>query len=266
VEYFVVGQVVRLTHTVLNDSGVPTNPSTISLTITLPDATTTAPTPSNTGTGTFRYDYTTTQAGRHTYRWDSTGPIAPDDGTFEVHGPLLGIISLEDAKAQLNITTTAHDEELRGYIEAVTGVVERETHSVLVRQNITDYTRVPFGQTLILKKTPILSLTSVATVDGLTTWTVGNLHVDPTTGIVSAITGTYPYGYLKSIYVAGAAVIKAEYVLAAKQVIQDLWATKRGTKGAARAAGTTEETFQPDIGFITRRVRQLLGAPGPLVG
>jgi gp6-like head-tail connector protein len=266
VEYFVVGQVVRLMHTVLNDTGSPANAATVTLTITLPDATTVTPTPTNTGTGTYRYDYTTTQAGRHTYRWDTTGPIAPDDGVFDVQGSPLGIISLEDAKTQLNITTSTHDEELRRIIESATEVIERHTQTAVVRRTRVDYPVTHCARRIHLTWAPVILLVSVRTIDGLTSWNVADLHVVPDTGRVSILAGGYFTGDLEMIYVAGRTVISANHLKSAELIVQHLWETKRGTRGGPRPGGMDDTVTVPGMGFaVPRAALELLGKSPTMV-
>ena len=53
-----------------------TDPTTIAVSIELPDATTTAPTPVKASTGVWYVSYATTQAGRHVVTWTGTGAAA----------------------------------------------------------------------------------------------------------------------------------------------------------------------------------------------
>lgn len=80
---YTVGDSVRLAVDVTDAGGVPDDPATISLTITLPDHTA-VPVPSGdiirTGPGAYLYDYPTTVPGRHMARYATTLP----DGTFVI--------------------------------------------------------------------------------------------------------------------------------------------------------------------------------------
>lgn len=246
------------------------NAVTVTLTITLPDGTTVTPTVTNppTSTGHYGYDYPTVQAGPHDARWlftFSSGLTTSHTEHYDVRpATTRSLVSLADAKSQLKITGTADDDDLRSCLEAVTGVIERETRKALVRTTVTEYQKLGGGN-LILRRRPVISLTSVATVDGAVTWDVSDLNVDPTSGIVTPIAGQTLSGHLQVVYVAGEVVIPAEYLVAATQVVQDLWATRRGNKGPPRAGGADEQPYQVDIGFVTRRVRELIGPRGPLV-
>lgn len=262
-----LGDVYALTVETRDSGGVLANAGSVVLTIQLPDGTEITPSVSNPSAGRYQVDYLTVQSGLHLVHWDATGANASAYAdSFHVLAEYpRTIVSLAEQKSQLGITSTGHDEELRLYLEAVTGVIERETDQTLVRRTITQFQLVRYGDPLILGHTPVLSLTSVATADGATIWTVGNLHADPASGIVRVLSGPSVYGYLRVIYAAGAATVKPEYRLACAQVVQDLWQTRRGPKGSPRAGGQVEEAFQVDVGFVTRRVRELLGKSGPVV-
>jgi hypothetical protein len=238
VEYFVVGQVVRLTHTVYDAAGALTTPATATLVITQPDGTlVTVTSPTVVSVGLLRYDFTSTQAGRHTYRWDTTSPVAPDDGSFDVASTTVGIISLADARAQTNIESNASDEELRPFIEATTAIIERHTGLTIVRRTVTEYHSTCGQRVLFLNHRPVISVTSIATTDAATSWTVGNLDLEPSMGRLTVRTGSLLYGDLVIALVAGMAVIPANYTMAARIIVQHLWTTQRGSRGAPRMGG-----------------------------
>lgn len=271
-EYFVVGQVVRLTHSVYNDLGVLTNPSTITLTISLPDGTSSGPlTPTNTDTGLYRYDYTTVAAGPHLYRWDTTGPTAPDDGMFDVRGTSTAVISLADAKAHLNKAAgvTVDDEELRGFVEAATAVIERHTGKVVARRTITERVTASYARELWLAHRPIISVTSITTTDGLTTWGVGPTVIslaDGASGVIRWLSGPYWHGDLLVTVVAGMSVIPANYTLAAKYIVEALWSSQR-QPGIGPAPATFGGEPEVSVGPVTipPMALQLLGPSPPMV-
>lgn len=255
-EYFVVSQVVRLTHSVYNDSSVLTNAATVSLTVTLPDGTTATPAVTNTDTGQYRVDYAATQAGRYTYVWSTTSPTAPDDGSFDVHPVTQGFVSLGDAKAHLNITTTTDDEELRGFIEAATRVVEDHVGPVVVRA----YAEVhDGGPWLVTHRAPVLSLTSLVPVlTSGTSYVVADLDLDPATGVIRRRDGAGFTGPLRVTYTAGRRVVPASMALAAKIIVGHLWETQRGHAGP-RAGFGEDDVLPTGRGFaVPRRALELL--------
>lgn len=260
-----LGDVVPLTVTVRDTTGAPVNATTVVLTVTLPDGTTANPAVTNPSTGVYACDYPTTVNGRHTVRWTSTGPAAAYTDAFDVRAadtPYL--VSLADAKEQLNITATTSDEELRVYLEAATGVVERHLGQAVVRRSRTEEHTVPTGDVLVLNWAPVVSITSLARVDGTYTWSVPTLHVTPT-GVVTSPLGLPPSGALTVTYVAGMPVVPEEYALAARIIVQHLWETQRGAAGAPRAGGlgdtlTLSRSGSSGFGFaIPNRALELLG-------
>lgn len=227
---FVVGQIVRLAHSVYNDAAVLTNATTITLAITLPDGTTIIPgSITNTGTGTYRYDYTTTLAGRHTYRWDTSGPTAPGDGTFDVRPTTAGIVSLADVKQHLNksVTVVTDDEELRAPIEFATEKIEDYLGKYVVRRTVVEEV-TPSTSDLIFLRGYLISLTSLTSLDTLTTWSVTSSTVRASSsGMLTRLSGTYWSGKMLATYVAGLTVIPTKCIESAKDIIEARWMHQR---------------------------------------
>lgn len=255
-----LADIVPLTITIRDSSGAVADGGTVVLTIELPDGTAVTPAVSHPGTGVYQVDYVPTMAGRHVAQWVCTGSNASGyTDVFDVRPARPGyIVSLADTKLQLNMTSTGDDEELRGFIEAATAVIEEELGRAVVRRSFVEE-HAACGE-LLLNWTPVVSLTSVATVDGATTWNTADLHVSPS-GILTAKAGAAALvGDIAVSYIAGPTVVPANWTLAAKIIIQHLWDTQRGVKGAAHAGGT--ET--PGAGFtrygfaIPNRAKELL--------
>lgn len=267
---FDLGDTVPLAADSKNSAGTLTNATTVALTITLPDGTTTSPAVTNPPAVTGRYtvDYTTVQAGRHAVRWVFTTPNNAYTDMFDVReASPPAIISLADAKAHLNISssTTTHDDELRGWIESVTHLVEQFT-GICVRSTVVeDHGIQPSGvRELALRRTPVISLTSVvAILTGGTSYAVADLDVDTRMGIVRRLDGGRLYGPLRFTYVAGRSVVPANVTAAAKIILQHLWRTQYGASRAGSAIGGGEDflvTEQvPGFGYaIPNRALQLL--------
>lgn len=263
---FDLGDVVPLTVAITNASSAPTNATTVTLTITLPDGTTTSPSITNppATTGTYLYDYLTTMPGRHSARWTSSGPAAAHADEFDVRPANPGyVISLADAKQQLNMTTTANDEELRFYIEATTAIVEQLRGETIAFRTFTEEREIRTGR-FPLAHTPVVSLTSVATVDGFITWDVSRLHVSP-----AGVVAPNPYvntglldlkGWIKAVYTAGYQIVPANVGLAARIIIQHLWQTQRPERGSGNRNSALGESVVPGMGFaVPNRALELLG-------
>lgn len=257
---FDLADVVPLTVTIRDSAGDPADGGTVTLTVELPDATTVTPAVTHSSTGVYQVDYTPTMPGRHVVQWACTGLNASGyTDIFDVRPAAPAyIVSLADMKKHLNMTSTNDDEELRGFIEAATSVIEDELGRAAVRRTFTEQ-HTAYGE-ILLNWTPVVTVTSVTTVDGAAAWNTVDLHVSPS-GIVTAKTGAAALvGVLDVVYVAGPAVMPANWSLAGKIIVQHLWETQRGSKGGMRAGGT--ET--PGAGFtrygfaIPNRAKELL--------
>jgi hypothetical protein len=136
------GQDVPLTCNVVNDSQLPSNAATVTVTVTNPDGTTQSPTAANIGVGSYvAIVAAPTMAGTYVVHWSATGSgfsYAYDD-QFQVR-PLGAeqIVDLASVKAHLNmsLTETSQDTELTGFILAsyevirdIIGPVVPEVHT-----------------------------------------------------------------------------------------------------------------------------------------
>lgn len=165
-----LGAVVPLAVTVTDAAGDATDADTVTLAVTLPDGTAaagiTVTNPPAT-TGQYSYDYTPTQAGRHTVRWTTTGPATAYTDVFHVHAAgTAALISLAVAKAHLNIAAavTTHDAELRDAILTASDVVEGIVGQV-GRRTVVETHSGRGTPGLALRQTPALAVTEV-TVNG----------------------------------------------------------------------------------------------------
>lgn len=273
---FPLGSSVPLVTTIADPDGVPTNPATIALTVTRPDGTVDTPTPVNTQTGTYVVDYVPATAGLYTVRWVTTDPALALVDVIDVRPAAPGmIVSLADAKKKCKIPpeSTEHDDTLRGYIETVTIAVEDHLHEAIVRRTVTEDIWLDWADEACLTATPVISLTSVATVDGTTSWNVADLHLDQSTGIVTGLPNARPFnGLVRFVTVAGRLVIPSNYSAGTLIIIEHLWHTERPQvrNGAPFAGGgyedTANTTYVGAFGFaVPNRALEILGKP-PVIG
>jgi hypothetical protein len=199
-------------------------------TITLPDGTTNTPTVTNPSTGTYAANYTPTQAGRHPVTWSGVvgGLTVKYTDVFNVQeaAPPL-ILSLDEARDYLNMLAgeTVNDEELRGFIEAATPIIEKVV-GPCVRRTVTSviYPGDPFPA---LPLTPVISLTSGAMIRDGSTVDVSSFVVE--NGCLRSKTYVpLPYEPWTLTYVVGRAIIPANIRTAAGEVVSNLWASQRG--------------------------------------
>ena len=196
------------------------------VTITAPDATTPTPTIIHPSTGIYTVTFTPTVPGRHKVRWVATGTNAnvytdvvdvwPADPRF--------IISLDDARAALNVSSTSrvNDAELLLYIAATTEVIEDIVGNVLTT-TITE-TFDGGGRSILLAQVPS-AITSVTVNGTATTNYVANLS----SGIIHAGSTTTPWIFQEGIqnvvvtYAAGLQQIPPNIILAAREEVRFLY-------------------------------------------
>lgn len=264
----------------------------VTLQVTTPDGNTTSYTPTqglppdvssaDSGpTGWYYYEYVTSQVGRHTVSWTATGTPGVGTGVgartdaWDVRSAVdYSIISLSDAKRRLRIDQddTAFDEDIRLYLEAITGVVEKLAGCCVVRQ-VTDRVRAgglmvelnrwpvyqPAGQTYqLIAMTPVLtygltydlSLLTVNIAEGAP----GN-YVRHTAGL------PFIYGPYDFTYTVGRPVIPSNIILATSIILRHQWGLERAGDPRGLAAPDDDTTLM--WGFaIPNRALEILDAPG----
>lgn len=175
----------------------------------------------------------------------------------------MALLTLAEAKAQLNITTDTDDTELTAYIEAVGPVIERFVGPV-EPQEIVETHDVPCdgGRRVVLRRLPVMSLTAVEPLlTGGATYDVSSLVLDGDTGVVQRADGGWLRGPLRVTYQAGRSSIPATINLAARMLVQHLWRTQNAGRGPVLAGGDDFSVSEPVPGFgyaVPNRVLQLL--------
>lgn len=175
----------------------------------------------------------------------------------------MALLTLAEAKAQLNLASDTDDAELQAYIEAVTPVIEDYVGPVEPREVIERHDAGSGRRVLVLRTTPVLSLTSVEPLlDGGVSYSVGGLVFDPDTGEVRRGDGGCFRGLLLITLQAGRADISPTINLAARMLVQHLWRTQRASRGGALAGGGNDYSVGdpiPGLGYaVPNRVLELL--------
>jgi hypothetical protein len=175
----------------------------------------------------------------------------------------MALLTLAEAKAQLDIDTASHDSELQTYIDALTAAIER--HVGPVENRAVTETTTAGGAVLCLSHLPVVSLTSLTPLlTGGTAVQVSDVAVDGATGILRRKDGTgFCGGPWAAVYTAGRGAVPPTIKLAALILLQHLWRTQYGaSRGMSSVGGgddynVTEPT--PGWGYaIPNRVLQLL--------
>lgn len=257
-----VGDSVPLSFTV-TDGGVPVD-ATVTLTVDRPDGTPVSPTVTRTELGRYAALLVATQAGRHVVRWAATGAataaLVDVVNVARATAPV-AIISLAEAKEHLNMVGSAEDDELRGFIGAASRVVERHTRRVVAVRTIVEDVTLTRSGLVVLQAAPIVSVTSVTSLDGATAYSAS--VADGANGIVSVSGGS---GRVRVTVVAGQPQVPEDTIMATRIICAHLWSTQRvQTLGASPGFGG------PDMGgvptgrgyLVPNQAAQLLGGRAP---
>lgn len=277
---FDLADLVPLTITITDASGNLANASAVTVTVTLPDGSTDTPVVDNPTIGRYQADYQPPMPGRYLARWVATGSNASGfTDTFDVReaAPPF-IVSLADAKVQLNMDSNTDDEELRGVIEAATRVIEGKVGPVVVRP----FTETkPPARVIVVNHIPAITLTSITPVrNNSIAYDVSMLDFDPNTGVIRRLDGgwigiygsfggvgsyygsDYAGDALRVTYTAGRRIIPATMTMAAKLIIADMWETQRGHPAGRRLGlgrDPQEEILnEPGLSLKIRRVLEML--------
>jgi len=171
------------------------------------------------------------------------------------------ILTLAEAKSQLNISTSADDAELQTYIDAAETVVDTLCGPVITR-TVTETVRGG-GPTVILRTPPVVSLTSMVSIRPTgPTVDVSTLHLDGPSGVVRMKSGGwFTEDVYTVVYSAGrGTTAPANINLAARIIVAHLWRTQRGGMAPSVLADDDTVTQVAGVGFaVPNRALQLLG-------
>lgn len=262
-----LGDTYRISVPIADPGGTPATPASATLTITLPDDTTVTVTPTI-GVNVATYDYPTVQAGRHRFALATTGPVTSYRDIFDVRTSADNIVSLAAAKKQLNIRAvdTGYDDEIRGFVESVTDVIEQHVGATVLKERtdtVTLRTGVPECLLVYRPVTEIISVTDVRT--GSAPYDLSDVAVDEN-GVLFRLSGGSLSGRLRIVYRAGYRVIPSNRTHAALIILQHLWETQRIKSDQRARLPRADEVFvQSSDGrwfSIPRKALELLDGDG----
>ncbi len=178
------------------------------------------------------------------------------------------LVTLAQVKAYLNLTTSAHDVELQGHIDAAVEAIEGYLcHLVVQREVVGERHQVrPRAGMLVLGRYPATSLTA-ATADDVDV-DLAQLDLEPDSGIVW-LSPDGPHGLLRVSYLAGPAAPSPAHQRAAEIITGNLFESQRIAGAGPQSPGVSadEQLVTDAYGVaIPPRARELLGPPTPMIG
>lgn len=184
------------------------------------------------------------------------------------------VVTRDEAKAALNITTTDFDAELDAYISAVSGSLDKLVGPIVKRT--VNETRDGGDRSIWLYEYPIVSITSVTEYDDLTqrilvaesntAKSANDYAIVLRSGQLKRRSSNMPWrfpcgaGNIVIVYEAGryadTAAVDARFKLAANLMLANLWRVEQG-QGTATFGAAIEPVFGSTF-FIPNRVREIL--------
>ncbi|MFE9432156.1 head-tail connector protein [Streptomyces sp. NPDC006640] len=171
------------------------------------------------------------------------------------------LVTLEEAKRQLDIESGSHDTELQLYVDSLDSVIEGYVGVVEPRE-VTD-TITGGGLGLCVLHPPLLSVTTLdGGVGGAISYPAGTLTVNGPAGIIARLDGScFPAGPYTVTYQAGRPSVPPTMKLAALILLQHLWRTQYGATRVSVGGADDWSMNDPVPGFgyaVPNRVMQLL--------
>lgn len=247
------GSVYPATLAITDANNNPVNPSTATLTITLPDQTTTSPAvtlpPATTGLLLVNYASSAAAPGLYKFTWATTGPVVTKTDYVSFRTYAAGI-SLQEARDRLGLKTTVNDEKLRTLIASATREVEKITGTLVPRVFTGDWIPGTTKDVLRLPHGPALTSSSVTALASVypngPSWAASDLVVGTYPGTVR-LANLLPfwYGPWKATYTAGVPEIPEPVAEGIKEVVFDLWSQMRGMRADVTEAGSADMLPMP---------------------
>lgn len=176
----------------------------------------------------------------------------------------MSIITLAAARNQLNYDASdiADDAEIQLYVDGITTVVEDYKGEVIEPRTVTEDLELAGENEFWLSRKPVISLTSLVSLDGSTTWDVSTMRARAN-GQVLVLPGySLPWGDVVSTYQAGYAVTPERYVRGGLVILQHVWQTQRGAGQGSGGVVDVGEMLDPQTA-IPPKAREWLGPHRP---
>jgi hypothetical protein len=270
------GQPVTVTGEIIDPAtGAHVDAGTIKLVVHKPDGTPLPDytSPSHDGLGLYSQVIPAadlTQWGYYPRSWVVTGPGAgvSQPGGFTIIDPFeISIVTLDEARAALGYTAadgTSDDDELRRFIGGITPVVESYKHEIIAARSVTQDLTLCGESEFWLSSTPVVSLTSLVSLDGLTTYDLTNIRARPTGQVKILPAGTPPTGDVVATYKAGYTTVPENYTMGALTALQWLWETQRGVGSSPSSVIGPGELDPRQLIAFPAKMKDWFGPPVPV--
>ena len=266
-----LGDKVYLTWNTVDPTGAAVNPGTVTLNITLPDASNVSVTTATSTTGTYTASYLPTQVGRHIIAWAATGsyPQAYSD-IFEVRDINdIGICGYDEVLEYLNIpSASANENEVRRFMDAANDLAETYVGQVLGRRTFTNELYDGGTEFIRIRNPKAISITSV--YENGVSVPSSNYVLDYTGQRLyrigsGTLYATNSYGYwtqgmnnIQITYVAGYVNPPMSAKQGVLEIIRHLWQTQRGAINVMGRTQTGDELYTGSTYSLPRRAMELL--------
>ena len=138
------------------------------------------------------------------------------------------MIDLTDAREYLQIDPDddSPNSALQGYIDGITGAIEEYLHKVIAPREVTEDVELCGEQSFWLSHKPVISLTSIVSLDGSVIYDTANFLARPS-GRVWILNGPRLYGVNTVTTQAGYETLPDNYIQGALVTLQYLWEARR---------------------------------------
>jgi hypothetical protein len=166
----------------------------------------------------------------------------------------VSVLLLSDAKAYLNITNATYDSELQTFIDAAEAAIAKRC-GPLSALTVTERVK-GCAETLLLQRTPAISLTSVTPVNGAAL-TLTDLYMYAPAGVVEYAVGDgfFSASRYDVTYSYGRASVPLDLMQAIRETVKHLWETQRG---GSRRPGMGDEGPMGAAYAFTFRILELI--------
>ena len=177
----------------------------------------------------------------------------------------MSLTTLAEAKSYMDVKTSAHDLEIVRLCAASLGVVENLAGPALVRRTFAAERYTASGSTLLLRRYPVVSVTSVGSLNSLGAITLAQSGFYVIDG--NRIASPYGYGTVEVTYVAGLPAVPDEAVDAALIYVSYKYRRNHGGSESYMPAGVDGGIAPPmGVDALHRQIALALGGYAAVAG